>query len=162
MSTQKINIPPPPFHDVGIAQLLPTPSTVSPGTPVTIIVGVRDRGTFLETFNLTLNYGSPAKNVLLEPGKQIVPLQTVSYNYTIDTTGYAIGVYTVIATVRIPVSNNTADQTSTVLFTVAQSSTSPFFYVIGGIAAGAVAAVVAGVFLKRRRAATQRRREDSS
>lgn len=151
MKTARVDVEPIPFHDVAVESVTATPTSVKPGDTISIVVAVRDQGTFPETFNLTVRYGPPPITLEFRPGLQLASLATDRYTFSLDTSGLAPSVYEIEAIV-----NATGDQDlrNNVLKTeviVSEEASSPFLYIVAGVVVAAALIVAVGLLLKRRR-----------
>jgi len=151
MITQRIYVAPPPLHDVGIVGMSSSPTSVNVGGKVTITVTLLNKGTFDENFNLTVTYRTPPIQLGFNQSSIAIGGRD-QFSYSVDTTGLSVGSYQVTAVVKIPVANNTSDETQSVIFTVNNpgSQLQLLYVAVGAVAIIAVIAITV-LFLRRRR-----------
>ncbi|MEM3703338.1 MAG: CARDB domain-containing protein [Candidatus Bathyarchaeia archaeon] len=96
-------------HNVAVTSVTPTKNVVLPGEILSINVTATNKGNFIETFNLTLYANTTAIQTItltLESGNST----TITISW--DTSGYAIGNYTIWAYIEpVPRETNTEDNT---------------------------------------------------
>jgi outer membrane protein assembly factor BamB len=98
------------IHDVAIINVQPSKDHVLQNRSLTISVTVQNQGAFLENnVNVTV-YANLTKiwSIMVT-----LDIEDPTYTFTWDTTGFAIGNYTISATISIPNDNDPADNTYT-------------------------------------------------
>jgi hypothetical protein len=163
MQTKAFSFTANPFHDLRAESIAATPSSAKPGAKIAVNVIVFDNGTFPENFNLTVAYGTSNKIFATSGNQSIISASTKSFNFPLDTTGFAPGVYVLTAKVIVlPSINNTQaiDQipannigTTQIRIEGASSPTSPLLFIVGGAFAGTVVLASLGLLLRKRRRA---------
>jgi hypothetical protein len=162
MKTALFTVTQNPFHDL-IAQTPPslTPNPANVGDKVTVNTNVFNNGTFPETFNLTLSYGTPATIFGTKANQSITIGATSSFSVTLDTSSLTAGsFYILTANVTVlPSLNNTQgidnlptnNVKTTILNMQGAPASSSNLLLIAGAAVGAVAVLAAVTVLLRRR-----------
>lgn len=81
------------FHDVAIVKVVPSATLVKSGQPVFINVTVRNEGTSIESFNVSVYYAD--KLIGTSTVVELAPYSSVVLSFTFDTTGLDLGSYTI-------------------------------------------------------------------
>jgi PKD repeat protein len=85
----------PPFHDVGVLSVTPSPTEVTIGENVTITVVVKNNGSYTESFNVTAYYNTTT--IGMQTVTNLAAGTNTSLTFTWDTAGVAAGSYTIKA-----------------------------------------------------------------
>jgi len=82
-------------HDIAVTKVTASPTTVTPGEPVTIDVTVKNKGTATETLDVTAYYNT---NIIgTQTLTDLAPVSSETLSFTWNTTGVAEGEYTIKA-----------------------------------------------------------------
>jgi PKD repeat protein len=99
----------PMIHDVAVESVTASPSEVTVGGVVTIVVNVTNNGNVDESFNLQVSYDATqieSRSVTLTVGA------SGTLTFTWDTSGVSPGTYTITAEAAVPDDQNQADNTN--------------------------------------------------
>ncbi len=162
MQTQLFTVSQLPSHDL-VARITTAVPTANPGDKVTVTATVANNGTFPENFSL--NVTSPTTVIRTETNQRILVATSTPFPFTLDTTGFAPGFYTLTAKVTVlPSTNNTnaidniptnnVDMV-TLRIEAPSTSTSPLLLLAGGVVAAVVVLAVVGLLLRKRRQASE-------
>ena len=157
MKTLRVEVTQQPLHDVSVSIRL-EPQRVRPGEQVQVRLTVFNEGTFQETFNLTVNYGPPARELGSAASQDIAPNPPNDEwfrTFTLDTSGLAPGKYTISANVTIAIDDDPSDNSENqVLDIVEEFQTLLPLYAAGGLTG--LAGIIVAVALLRRRSRKQK------
>jgi hypothetical protein len=161
MKTELFTVAQNPFHDLIAQTFSATPNPANAGDKVTVNTNVFNNGTFPETFNLALSYGTPATIFGTEANQSITIGATSSFSVTLDTSSLTAGsFYILTANVTVlPSLNNTQgidnllrnNVKTTILNMQGAPTSSSNLLLIAGVAVGVVAVLAAVTILLRRR-----------
>jgi hypothetical protein len=98
------------LHDVAVVNAVPSPTSVELGQPVSVSVAVRNEGTEIESFNVSAYFDDVPIGTLEVAA--LLPYTKLTLNFTLDTSLFAPGNYTMTAS--IPHLVNEADLTDNV------------------------------------------------